>query len=195
MDGRVVGLLVGAVGGTAFVVFNAPRVPAPFGVTAAVLAAVALVGLIVWILRQRRSAAVAGPGVGGAGEGPPAGVREEDGGGGGGMYGRRFRLVVAAEVVAIVGGAVVLGRLGLALAVLPWVVFVVGAHFVALGRVWRRASLAVVGVVVAVCGAVGFALAVAGAPDAAIAAVAGIAPGAALLAGCWWAAVALAADR
>jgi hypothetical protein len=67
-------------------------------------------------------------------------------------------------------------------------VVVVGLHFVALGRIWHQASLAWVGGVVALCGAVGFALALRGAPDPAIAVAAGIAPGAALLAGSWWAA-------
>ncbi len=54
----------------------------------------------------------------------------------------------------------------------------------ALGRVWRQASPAWVGAVVAVRGIVGFACG----PDAVIALSGGIAPGAALLAGSWWAA-------
>ena len=53
MDGRTVGLLVGAVGGTAFVVFNAPRLPTAVGVPLAVLAVAALVGLVVLVLRRR----------------------------------------------------------------------------------------------------------------------------------------------
>jgi hypothetical protein len=72
--------------------------------------------------------------------------------------------------------------------VLPWVAFLVGVHFFALGRVWGRASLAWVGAVVAVCGIVGFAVALGGGPDPAIALARGIAPGAALPAGSWWAA-------
>ncbi len=171
MDGRAMGLLIGAVGGTAFVVFNAPRVGAPLGVGAAVLAVLALVGLIVLLVSQR--------GAGGGVPDPEAGP---------GRYGRGYRIVVAAEGLALVLGAVVLGGLGLALAVLPWVALVVGGHFVALGRVWRQVSLAWVGRIVAACGAVGFALVLGGAPDPAIAVAGGIAPGAALLAGSWWAA-------
>lgn len=170
MDGRTVGLLIGAVGGTAFVVLNALRLPVAAGAPLAVLAVGAFVGLVVLVRRRRGGAGVGGPGDGG------------------GMYGRGYRIVVAAEVVAVVAGVVVLGRLGLGLAVLPWVAFVVGVHFVALGSVWRQPSLGVVGAVVAVAGAVGFALALAGAPDPAIAVAAGIVPGVALLAGSWWAA-------
>ena len=141
MVAQAVGLLIGAAGGTAFVVFNSSRIPPPYGVAAAVLAVLALVGLVVLLVRQRR----AGDETDGPDDGP-------------GMFGRGYRLVVIAEVVAIVLGVVVLGRLGLSLAVLPWVAFVVGVHFVALGRVWRQASPAWVGAVVAVCGIVGFAV-------------------------------------
>jgi hypothetical protein len=171
---QAIGLLIGAVGGTAFVVFNSSRIPPPFGVGAAVLAVLALVGLIVLLVRRR-------------------GADEEASGSdeGSGMFSRGYRLVVVAEVVAIVLGVVVLGRIGLSLAVLPWVAFVVGVHFVALGRVWRRASLGWVGAVVAICGVVGFALALGGGPDPAIALAGGIAPGVALLAGSWWAATRL----
>lgn len=171
MGGEAVGLLIGAVGGTAFVVFNSPRIPPPFGGAAALLAVLALVGLVVLLVRRRH----VDEEVSGTDRGP-------------GMFSRGYRLVVTAEVVAIVLGVVVLGRLALSVAVLPWVAFVVGVHFVALGRVWQRASLAWVGAVVAVCGAVGFALALGGASDSAIAFAGGIAPGAALLAGSWWAA-------
>jgi hypothetical protein len=168
---QAIGLLIGAVGGAAFVVFNSSRIPPPFGVGAAVLAVLALVGLVVLLVRRR--------GVDEEAPGPDEGP---------GMFGRGYRLVVIAEVVAIVLGVVVLGRLGLSLAVLPWVALVVGVHFVALGRVWRRASQAWVGAVVAVCGVVGFTVALGGGPDPAIALAGGIGPGAALLAGSWWAA-------
>jgi hypothetical protein len=57
------------------------------------------------------------------------------------MYGQGYRVVVTAEVLAVVVGVVVLRRLGLGLAVLPWVAVVVGAHFVALGRLWRQPFL------------------------------------------------------
>jgi hypothetical protein len=173
VDGRTVGLLIGAVGGTAFVVLNALRLPFVAGLPLAVSAVVALVVLVALVLRRR------------GGAGVDAAERVGDGSG---MYGRGYRAVVAAEVVAVVAGVVVLGRLGLGLAVLPWVAFVVGVHFVALGRIWRQPSLVAVGAVVAVAGGVGFALALAGAPDPAIAVTAGIVPGAALLAGSWWAA-------
>lgn len=92
--------------------------------------------------------------------------------------------IVAAEVVAVVAGIAVLnGPLGLPRAVLPWVTFVVGVHFLGLVRGWKAPSLSWLGAGMALCGASGLVAAALGAPTAAIAAVAGVAPGALLLAG------------
>src|ERR1700754_3453615 len=79
--GQAIGLLIGAVGGTAFVVFNSSRIPPPYGLAAAVLAVLALVGLVVLLVRRRR-------------------VDEEASGpdGGSGMFSRGYRSVVIGEV-------------------------------------------------------------------------------------------------
>jgi hypothetical protein len=67
-----------------------------------------------------------------------------------------------------------------------WVSFVVGVHFIGLAKVWHESSLGWVGTGIAVLGALGLGLASAGASAAAIASIAGVCPGALLLAGSWW---------
>jgi hypothetical protein len=84
------------------------------------------------------------------------------GAGDGSMFASRsYRVIVAAEVVAIVVGNVALGRTGLGAYVIAWTAFVVGVHFLAFGRAFDHVfttigalmiSGAVLGVIV---GAVG----------------------------------------
>jgi hypothetical protein len=91
----------------------------------------------------------------------------------GDLRGRRTHLrVVGAEVAAIAVGAAALGISGRSAYLAAWILFVVGAHFVPLGRLFRITGLVVAGVVLvvvsaaaAVVGVVGTALpsAVAGA--------------------------------
>ncbi|MCD2197741.1 hypothetical protein LQ327_30660 [Actinomycetospora endophytica] len=51
---------------------------------------------------------------------------------------RAYRVIVAAEVVAIVVGNVLLGRFGLGAFVIAWTAFVVGVHFLAFGRAFAQ---------------------------------------------------------
>jgi hypothetical protein len=71
-------------------------------------------------------------------------------------------------------------------AVIAWISFVLGVHFVALAVVWKTVIFARLGVVLAVCGALGLVLAAAGADEAAIDLVGGIVPGALLLGFALW---------
>ncbi|MQS13666.1 hypothetical protein F7Q99_15645 [Streptomyces kaniharaensis] len=102
-------------------------------------------------------------------------------------FGGRYWLVVAAEVLAIATGLMVINKvLHTPHATVGWIAFVVGVHFFGLASAWRRPELRVLGGSMAACGAVGMVLAALGAPDAAISTVAGIAPGALLFGSVWW---------
>ncbi|HEV7470483.1 MAG TPA: hypothetical protein VGO23_11960 [Pseudonocardia sp.] len=113
------------------------------------------------------------------------GVRTAPRSGGDGSMFRtpRYRLIVLGEVIALVVGGVVLGRVGLPQYVCPWVALVVGAHFLAFGRAFWRGfyliGLAFVGaaLVGTVVGLVG------GAPGAVIATTALISSASLLVAG------------
>jgi hypothetical protein len=54
---------------------------------------------------------------------------------------RGYHRTVGAEVLACVAGAVLLGRAGAGDYVAPWILFVVGVHFLPLARVFRIRSL------------------------------------------------------
>jgi hypothetical protein len=165
------GLLIGAVFGTIYVVVNAGALGGPVGPLLQVVGVAALVGLLIVVFRSRPApaAAAAGGAVG---------------------FGRGYWAVVAAEVVAFFAGTAVLrGPLALPLAVLPWITFVVGVHFLGLAKVWSAASLAWLGAGLAACGVLGLVVAVIGAGEAVVAVVAGVAPGLLLLGGSWWGAL------
>lgn len=156
-----VGLLVGAVCGLVYVLVDA----GPVGGAAAVLLRVLGVAGFVGVLLALRRA-------------PTGGGPLPD------QYGRGYRVVVAAEVVAGLVGAQVIGRLLDAPdAVLAWITLVVGVHFVGLALVWRTPSLHVVGGALTACGVAGLVLAAAGSGRAPVAVVAGVVPGAVLLLG------------
>lgn len=105
-------------------------------------------------------------------------------------FGRDYRLVVAAELFAAICGSIVLTiGFGLSDAGLPWISFVVGVHFLGLAKIWKEPSLAVLGMAIALLGAVGLAIAIAHGTETAIALVAGVGPGVLLLGGSAWAAV------
>jgi hypothetical protein len=88
--------------------------------------------------------------------------RAPSGEGAGSMFASRsYRVIVVAEVVAIVVGNIVLGRTGLSAYVIAWTAFVVGVHFLAFGRAFDQVfttigALVVSGAVLgAIVGAVG----------------------------------------
>lgn len=171
MTANRLGLLIGAVFGTIYVVVNAGALGAPVGPVLQVVGVAALVGLLVFMFRSRPApaAADAGNAVG---------------------FSRWYWVVVAAEVVAFFAGTAVLrGPLALPLAILPWITFVVGVHFLGLAKVWSAPSLVWLGAGLAACGVLGLLVAVVGAGEAVVAVVAGVAPGLLLLGGSWWGAV------
>lgn len=161
------GLVIGAAFGLVYVVVNAAALPSAVGPLLRVLGVAAFIVVLVALVRagQARS------GDGTAGRG----------------FGRGYWLVVAAEVVAVAAGNLLLnGPLDLPRGVLPWISFVVGVHFLGLAKVWGEPSLAWLGGGIAALGALGLGLASAGASEAAVASIAGIGPGTLLLAGSIW---------
>lgn len=171
MSGNQVGLIIGGTFGLVYVLVNAGVIGGPVGIVLQVLGVAAYAGLLVVLFRGRRAARAT------------ADVRPP-------QFGRGYALVVVGEVVALFLGNIVINAvLRLPQAILPWITFVVGVHFVVLGRVWRAPSIGWVGGALAVCGIAGFVAAVAGAPTAVIATLAGVLPGAVLLAGSWWGAL------
>jgi len=67
---------------------------------------------------------------------------------------RRYLLIVAVEVVACVVGAVVLGRAGQQVYLPAWILFVVGAHFLPLARLFGNRDLLLSGPVLMLVAAV-----------------------------------------
>ncbi|MFF9843520.1 hypothetical protein ACH414_28100 [Streptomyces sp. NPDC020422] len=165
------GRLIGASFGLFFVQANAGALPTRFAAPLRGLAVAAFVALVVF---GRRRATAAPAGEAPAGEAPVS------------RFGRRYWLVVAAEVVALAAGLLVISRvLHAPHAAVGWIAFVVGVHFFGLAAAWRRPRLHALGAALTACGAAGLALAAATASPAVIATVAGILPGVLLLASVW----------
>ncbi|MET8753172.1 hypothetical protein ABZW32_24160 [Streptomyces sp. NPDC004667] len=181
------GLIIGGAFGLAFIAVNAGAV-APLTVPLRLLAIAAFVGLF---FASRPPAAGTGA-VATARTEPTAATAPAARP----AFGRRYWLVVAAEVVAGLAGVFLTARVFHAphLAV-ACIALVVGVHFFALAAVWRQASLHVLGATMTACGAAGLLLGAAGAGTAAVSAVAGIAPGVLLLASAWWSALAARRPR
>lgn len=150
------GSLVGVVGGLVFVLVNAGALP---GALVWRVLAVAAAVVVVALLATRPV----------AGAGPPS--REAL---------RTYLVSVGLMVVAIPVGAAVLGALGEERLVLPWVVVVVGAHFVPFASAFAAPVFRLLGLALVAIGAVGAVAALAGAGDAPEAT--GVAAGSALLA-------------
>jgi hypothetical protein len=95
------------------------------------------------------------------------------------QLGPRYWMVVAAEVVALAGGFVVINEvIGAHALNVPWIAFVVGVHFFWLAPLWnRRVYYVVLGAAVAVLGLAGFALYAAGASALTLRVVSGIGSG------------------
>jgi hypothetical protein len=161
------GSLVGAAFGLVFVLANAGDLGAPAAWVARVLAVAAFVAVVVAVARLR-----------------PRGVPSEPRGSG---FGRGYRLIVLAEVAAILVGVLVLaGPLDLPRAAVAWVALVVGAHFFALAALWSQPPYRRLGAALAACGVAGIALAAGDASDRWIAGVGGVLPGALLLGFSLW---------
>jgi hypothetical protein len=106
-----------------------------------------------------------------AGKGAPRGVRP----------GPRYWMIVIAEVVALLGGLVVINGVARAHELtVPWIAAVVGGHFFAFVPLWKSRVYAVLGVVVTALGVAGFVLYAGGASALSIRVVSGIGSGVAL---------------
>ncbi len=107
-------------------------------------------------------------------------------GGRGTMFATRaYRVVVAVEVVALFGGGAILGATGHSAYVAAWFATVVGAHFLAFGRLYAPFFKAL-GVLLVAGGVAGAALGLAGGGRDGITAVASLVAAAGLLAAGLW---------
>jgi hypothetical protein len=133
------GSLIGAAFGLVFVLVNTSTAATAIAVLLRVLGVVAFPVVLVAVCRP----------------GPATGTRA-----GGGGFSRRFWLVVAAEVLAIWIGLVLLnGPLHTPHAAVAWVSSVVGAHFIAMALVCRNPLFHWLGAALLGCGVVGLVLA------------------------------------
>lgn len=162
--GQFTGLLIGLVFGLVFVEVNSGDLPYDwsFGLRAAgVMIGVMLFAGLLW---RRRSLDRA--------------EQTTD------LFNRRYWVVVAVEVVALLAGMVIINRvLDADRFIVAWIAVVVGVHFFGLGPVWRDRMLYVVGAVLALLGLAGFLIGAGGGSAAAIALVSGVGSGAALFLG------------
>jgi hypothetical protein len=157
-----VGSAIGSIFGLVFVFANSGSLAPALTVVVRVLALAAVVGVIVLAVRHRDRP---GP--------PPPGENP---------FGRRYRLIVAAEVAAIFGGLALLdGPLDASEAAVGWIALVVGVHFFALAAAWRRPFFRRLGAALVLCGGTALALAAAGASAGAIDFTGGVLSGAVLL--------------
>jgi hypothetical protein len=173
------GLTIGTVFGLIFVLVNAGELPSPWPLVVRACGVLAFVAVQLAL----RTAALRTAALRTAAQRPAA---ERVNGAG---FNRGFGIVVAIEVIALIGGLQVLSRVFDAPeAGVAWISVVVGLHFVALAVVWGESSLHVLGGALTVCGVAGLVLAGAGADQSAVATVSGVVPGFILLAGGGWAA-------
>jgi uncharacterized membrane protein len=162
------GSFIAAAFGLVYVVVNAGALPSSVGTPVSVLGAIAFLAVLAAMRRAARGSADASA--------PP---RRDLGG--------RYWLVVAGEVVALVGGLAVLnGPLDAPEAGVAWVSVIVGLHFFALAAVFAEPSFRGLGASISALGALGLLLVVAGASEGLVAAVSGVVPGAVLLGFAWW---------
>ncbi|WP_030769937.1 MULTISPECIES: hypothetical protein [unclassified Streptomyces] len=173
MKSNQTGRLIGGVFGLVFVAANAGALPTVAAVALRVLAVVSFVALFIALRRTRTTPA--------DGEDAGTGTATPK------RFGRGYRLVVAAEVLAALAGFLVITQvLHTPQATVAWLSLVVGLHFFGLTAVWRMPSLRWLAAAMTACGAAGLVLAACGASLAVIATVAGIAPGVLLLGAVRW---------
>lgn len=99
---------------------------------------------------------------------------------------RTYNITVGIEAVACLAGALVLSRSGRVPYIAPWILLVVGVHFLPLAKLMRITPLAVTGVLVSVVAVLAFVLGTAGVLDPTF--LAGGAGGALLILGGLWSA-------
>jgi hypothetical protein len=93
-------------------------------------------------------------------------------------FGRGYWAIVAAEVVALLAGLVVIDRvIGAHNLTVAWIAFIVGIHFFGLGVVWKAAMFHVIGAALALLGVAGCIVYAAHGPTWLVAVVSGTASG------------------
>ena len=158
-----ISIVVTTVFGFIYIMANAQPLPGAAAIALRVIGIVAAAALLISLLRPDRPDP---PGVG---------------------FSRSYWLIVAAEVATAVGGLVVLnGLLGIHDASIAWISLVVGVHFFGFYVIWRLPVMVWIGAAISLCGAIGLVAAGLDRSAVLIAVVAGIVPGAVLLAGGWW---------
>jgi len=153
--------LVGGVFGLVFVLVNAGDLPAPLDLAVRVVGVMALVAVVGLLLRS-----------GGGTPLPEAGPRAW----------KVYRIAVGVEIVALFGGASLLSRTGHEELGLPWVVVVVGVHFIPLGWAFGARFFVTLGWILVALGVLGAILALAGAERPVVSFVSGVGAGLVLLA-------------
>lgn len=170
MPGQRIGSTIAAVFGLIYVVVNSAELPAAVAWSLRGLAVIAFAAILFSVWKRSGVHPIS----------ERAGHRANP-------FGRRYWLVVAAEVVALFGGLRVLtGPLDHPEGGVAWVSFVVGVHFFALAKVFAAPFFNWLGTALTVCGVLGLMLTFSGASAASIAIVAGIIPGGILLGFAWW---------
>ena len=167
---RAQGALVGGLFGCVFLLVNART---PLGPAAAdAFRALGVAGLLALIAGRQRVARRTRP------TAPADGDRAI------GLFGRRWRMIVAAEIAALAAGFAVIAAIGApSETYLPWTVVVVGAHFVAfdLFGVWEGTIIRA-GAALMLLGIAGLVLAAASETDW-IPLISGVLPGVVILGG------------
>jgi hypothetical protein len=115
--GALVGAAISDLIGAAWTVWGASGLTGAAAVTVGAVGVALGLGLAAWTARLWRLAP------------PETGARSM-------FSSRAYRLIVALEVVALVGGNAALGALGGREYIVAWVAAVVGAHFLAFGRLF-----------------------------------------------------------
>ena len=170
--GRYAGCLIATSFGLVFIVANTGELPGACSATLRVIGVVVAVVLAVGSVRQCRSSAA------GIADGRAGDVRA---GGRWQSFDRRYWAVVAAEVIALAAGLVIInGVLAAPAFGVAWIALVVGLHFFGLAAIWRLPLFNVLGAALAVFGAAGFIAGALGASAAIIGVVSGVTSGGAL---------------
>lgn len=157
------GVYIIAMFGLIYVMANAGNLPSPLSFVAGIVAVVATIGLVA-ASRMAEPTQLRGP-----------------------AFDRRYWLIVAGEIVVGLAGLVVINAvLGAHAVSVAWISLVVGIHFFGLYATWRLPIMIWVGAAITLCGAAGLVAGAMNQPIALISTVAGLLPGAVLLAAGWW---------
>jgi hypothetical protein len=158
-----ISIVITTVFGFIYIMANAQLLPASEATAVRAVGILAAAGLLIGLPRPDRPDP---PGVG---------------------FSRPYWLIVAAEVAAGIGGLLVLNDvLGIHDASIAWISVVVGVHFFGFYVIWRLPVMVWIGAAITICGVIGLLVAGMDRSAALIAVVAGIVPGAVLLAGGYW---------